>query len=113
VVWLTPRFANGYAHQSGQEARVNINTIPDSRFPIPYSLLPMSKDLPYIVPSPQPEAEEVFAVHQTSQEFYQEVNVRLEFKQHCEWYQKTATQNRRDLGKMRRELNIMSWFCRR
>jgi hypothetical protein len=87
--------------------------IPDSRFPIPDSRFPMSKELPYIVPSPQPQAEEVFAVHQTSHEFYQEVNVRLEFKQHCEWYQKTANQNRRDLGKMRRELNIMSWFCRR
>jgi hypothetical protein len=73
----------------------------------------MSKELPYIVPSPQPEAEEVFGVHQTAQEFYQEVNTRSEFKQHCEWYNTTAAQNRRDLAKMRGELNIMAWFCRR
>lgn len=73
----------------------------------------MSKDLPYIVPSPQPQAEEVFAVHQTSQEFYQEVQIRLQFKQHCEWYHKMAAQNRRDLAKMRGEINIISWFCPR
>ncbi|MFM7362951.1 MAG: hypothetical protein ACKO11_00265 [Cuspidothrix sp.] len=72
----------------------------------------MSKELPHIVPSLPPETEEVFAVHQTSQEFYQEVNTRLEFKEHCEWYHRTAVQNRRDLAKMRGELNIMSWFCR-
>ena len=73
----------------------------------------MSKELPYIVPSPQPETEEVFAVHQTAQEFYHEVNTRSEFKQHCQWYYITAAQNRRDLAKMRGELNIMAWFCRR
>ncbi|MDP5016847.1 hypothetical protein FJR11_12530 [Anabaena sp. UHCC 0187] len=73
----------------------------------------MSQELPYIVPVPQPEVEEVFGVHQTAQKFYQEVNARSEFKQHCEWYYTTAAQNRRDLAKMRGELNIMSWFCRR
>jgi hypothetical protein len=73
----------------------------------------MSKELPYIVPSPQSEVEEVFAVHQTSIEFYQEVQTRTEFKRYCEWYYKTAAENRRDLAKMRGELNIMGWFFRR
>jgi hypothetical protein len=73
----------------------------------------MSKDLPYIVPSPQPEVEESFAVHQTSLEFYQEVRTRSELKLYCEWYHKTAAENRRELQKMRGELNIMGWFFRR
>ncbi len=46
----------------------------------------MSKELPHIAPSPQPEFEEVFAVHQTVREFYHEVNTRSDFKKHCEWY---------------------------
>ena len=73
----------------------------------------MSKELPHIAPSPQPEFEEVFAVHQTVREFYHEVNTRSEFKKHCEWYYTTAAQNRQDLAKMRGELNIMDWFGRR
>ncbi|MEB3150402.1 MAG: hypothetical protein VKL60_15490 [Sphaerospermopsis sp.] len=72
----------------------------------------MSKELPYIVPSPQPEVEEVFAVHQTTVEFYHEVQTRSEFKRYCEWYYTTAAENRRDLEKMRDELNIMGWFFR-
>ena len=73
----------------------------------------MSKDLPYIVPSTQSEVEETFAVHQTSLEFYQEVRTRSEFKSYCEWYYQTAAENRRELQKMRGELNIMGWFFRR
>ncbi|MBE9219197.1 hypothetical protein [Dolichospermum flos-aquae] len=73
----------------------------------------MSKELPHIFPSPQPEVEEIFAVHQTAREFYYEVNTRSDFKKHCEWYYLTADQNRQDLAKMRGELNIMAWFCRR
>ncbi|TAE55005.1 MAG: hypothetical protein EAZ76_16130 [Nostocales cyanobacterium] len=73
----------------------------------------MSKELPYIVPSSQPEVEEIFSVHQTTVEFYHEVQTRNEFKIYCEWYYKTAAENRRELHKMRGELNIMSWFRRR
>ncbi|MBD2293697.1 hypothetical protein H6G06_09390 [Anabaena sphaerica FACHB-251] len=71
------------------------------------------KELPYIVPSSQPEVEEVFAVHQTTIEFYQEVQTRSEFQTYCDWYYKTAAENRRELEKMRGELNIMGWFFRR
>ena len=73
----------------------------------------MSKELPHIFPSPQPEVEEIFAVHQIAREFYYEVNTRSDFKKHCGWYYLTAAQNRQDLAKMRGELNIMAWFCRR
>lgn len=73
----------------------------------------MSKDLPYIVPSTPPEVEETFAVHQTSIEFYQEVQTRSEFQLYCQWYDQTAAENKEQLQKMRGELNIMGWFRRR
>jgi hypothetical protein len=73
----------------------------------------MSKDLPLIIPAPQPEVEETFASHHTTHQFYHEVRVRAEFQQYCDWYYTTAKQNRQDLEKMRGELNIMQWFCRR
>jgi hypothetical protein len=67
----------------------------------------------YIIPSPQPEVEEAFAAQQISHQFYHEVRARTEFQTYCQWYRDTAAQNRRDLEKMRGELNIMQWFCRR
>jgi hypothetical protein len=73
----------------------------------------MSKELPYIVPSNQSEVEEIFSVHQTSIEFYREVQTRSEFQLYCEWYYQTAAENRRELQKMRGEINIMGWFRRR
>ncbi|MEA5552336.1 hypothetical protein VB713_15445 [Anabaena cylindrica UHCC 0172] len=73
----------------------------------------MSKELPYIVPSPQSEVDETFSSYQTTHQFYHEVQTRSEFELHCQWYYKIASQNRRDLEKMRGELNIMQWFCRR
>ncbi|NES99040.1 MAG: hypothetical protein F6K62_13640 [Sphaerospermopsis sp. SIO1G2] len=73
----------------------------------------MSQELPYIIPSSQPEVEEVFSAHQTTLDFYQEVKTRTEFNTYCEWYYKLAAQNQRDLQKMRGELNIMGWFRRR
>ena len=73
----------------------------------------MSKELPYIVPSTESQAEEVFAVYQTTVDFYQEVETRSEFKSYCEWYYTTAAENKKDLAKMRGELNIMGWFIRR
>ncbi|MBW4645940.1 MAG: hypothetical protein KME23_23615 [Goleter apudmare HA4340-LM2] len=72
----------------------------------------MSKNLPYIIPVTPPQVEETFAAHQTTHQFYQEVRTRSEFKLHCEWYAATAESNRRDLEKMRGELNILQWFRR-
>ena len=73
----------------------------------------MTKELPYIVPSPQIKVDETFANYQATNQFYHEVQTRSEFERHCQWYDTTAAQNRRDLEKMRGELNIMQWFCRR
>ncbi|WP_341524821.1 hypothetical protein WKK05_19570 [Nostoc sp. UHCC 0302] len=73
----------------------------------------MSKDLPYIIPSPQPEVEESFAAYQTTHQFYQEVQTRLELQRYCEWYYETAEQHRQELKRMRGELNIFRWFRRR
>jgi hypothetical protein len=73
----------------------------------------MSRNLPHIIPSPQPQAEETFAVYQTTHQFYQEVQARSEFKEYCEWYYMTAENHRQELEKMRGELNIFRWFRRR
>jgi hypothetical protein len=73
----------------------------------------MSKNLPYIIPSPQPQVEKAFAAYQTTHQFYHEVRLRSEFQRHCEWYYTTAEQNRQELKRMRGELNIFQWFRRR
>ncbi|BCL39122.1 hypothetical protein [Nostoc sp. MS1] len=72
----------------------------------------MRENLPYILPAPQPQAEETFAVYQTTHQFYYEVQKRSEFEQYCQWYYETAEQNRRELERMRGEVNIFSWFRR-
>jgi hypothetical protein len=72
----------------------------------------MSKNLPYIMPSPQPQVEEAFATYQTTHQFYHEVQSRSEFQRYCEWYYTTAEQNRQELKRMRGELNIFQWFRR-
>lgn len=73
----------------------------------------MSKNLPYIIPSPPPQIDEAFAAYQTTHQFYHEVQTRAEFRRYCEWYYSTAERNRQDLQKMRGELNIFQWFRRR
>ncbi len=73
----------------------------------------MSKDLPYIIPSPQPQVEESFAVYQTTHQFYHEVKTRSDYQEYCEWYYAIAEQHRQDLKKMRGEFNIMQFFVRR
>ncbi|MBD2683204.1 MULTISPECIES: hypothetical protein [Nostoc] len=73
----------------------------------------MSKNLPYIIPSPPPQIDEAFAAYQTTHQFYHEIQTRAEFRRYCEWYYSTAERNRQDLQKMRGELNIFQWFRRR
>ncbi|WP_017655496.1 hypothetical protein [Fortiea contorta] len=72
----------------------------------------MFKNIPYILPSKPPEADETFASYQTTHQFYQEVQTRAELAIYCEWYHKTAAANRQELEKMRGELNILRWFRR-
>jgi hypothetical protein len=73
----------------------------------------MTKELQYIIPSSRPEILEAFATHHVTRQFYREAQTRCEFRSHCAWYHATAAQNRRDLAKMRGELNIFQWFFRR
>ncbi|MEH2062716.1 MAG: hypothetical protein V7K50_10600 [Nostoc sp.] len=73
----------------------------------------MSKNLPYIIQYTQPQVEEAFGSYQTTHQFYHEVRSRSEFKRYCEWYYTTAEQHRRELKRMRGELNIFQWFRRR
>ncbi len=73
----------------------------------------MSQDFPQIIPSQQSQVEENLLVHQTTREFYNEVQIRSEFQQYCQWYYATAEHHRQELEKMRGELNIFAWFRRK
>lgn len=73
----------------------------------------MSQDFPQIIPSEQSQVEENLLVHQTTREFYDEVQIRSEFQQYCQWYYDTAEHHRQELEKMRGELNIFAWFRRK
>lgn len=66
-----------------------------------------------ISPSPHQDEEEHLQSHQVTVEFYQEVQYRTALAEYCQWYYQLAESNRRDLAQMRRELNIMGWFCRK
>lgn len=55
---------------------------------------------------------DVLKTYQVSREFYQEVQYRQEFDRYCQWYHQTAERHRQELQKMRRDLNILSWFRR-
>jgi hypothetical protein len=73
----------------------------------------MSKDFPYIIPSPPPEVEEVFAAAQVTREYYDEVQIRSEHRKYCDSYRTIATKHRQELERMRGELNLFAWFRRR
>ncbi|MDJ0735515.1 MAG: hypothetical protein QNJ47_15885 [Nostocaceae cyanobacterium] len=73
----------------------------------------MSQELPHIIPSPQPEVEEMFLTHEVSIQFYDEVELRSQLKAYSEWYYTTAEHHRQELEKMRGELNIFAWFRRK
>ncbi|MCJ8279830.1 MAG: hypothetical protein MJK14_07865 [Rivularia sp. ALOHA_DT_140] len=56
--------------------------------------------------------QQTIAVNETTHQFYREVEERSEFKRYCEWYYDTARSNRKELKKMRGELNIFQLFRR-
>jgi hypothetical protein len=70
----------------------------------------MSDGLRQIIPVPQPEADETFAAHQATANFYREVQSRQEFERYCHWYRMTARMHHQELQQMQGELNILSWF---
>lgn len=73
----------------------------------------MNQDFREIIPNPGQAVDEIFTVHQTTQEFYREVEYREELDRYCQWYYATAEANRQEFIKMRGELNIFSWFIRK
>jgi len=70
----------------------------------------MSDELRQIIPQPPAAADETFAAYQETSEFYREISYRQEFERYCQWYYMTAERHRQDLKKMKREVNIFSWF---
>lgn len=66
----------------------------------------------HIIPIPQPDAQEIFQVYETTQQFYREVQHREELDRYCEWYYQVASEHQRDLVKMRNEINFFGWVCR-
>lgn len=71
----------------------------------------MSDPFPqHIVPLPQVQAEELLIAHQVTFEFFEEVRFREAFEQHCQWYQQVSAQHRRELARMRHDINLFAWF---
>ncbi len=64
--------------------------------------------LHWIVPQPGREVPDCLALHALSQDFQREVEERSSHESHCQWYADLATQHRRDLERMRREVNFFS-----
>jgi hypothetical protein len=72
----------------------------------------MAEQLRYIIPAPPPPAD-IFATYKLSHEFYREALHRQEHERYCEWYRLTAQSHRQELQKMRDDINLFGWFCRR
>lgn len=72
----------------------------------------MAEELRRIIPTPTPQAADIFTTHQLGHEFRQEVEYRENFKQYCDWYHFTAELNQRELHKMRSDINVFGWFNR-
>ncbi|MBD2005291.1 MULTISPECIES: hypothetical protein [Cyanophyceae] len=72
----------------------------------------MSQKILRIIIGTQPAAE-VFATYRATHDFYREVQYREELKSYSEWYYMTAESNRKELQKMRGDINIFGWFNRR
>jgi hypothetical protein len=72
----------------------------------------MPEQFPQIFPTPPPAAD-IFATYQLTYEFRQELQYRQEHERYCEWYRLTAEQHRHHLQKMRGDINLFGWFCRR
>jgi len=66
---------------------------------------------PHALATPQDVIEHLELQH-IAQEFRLEVVYRQQFEAHCDWYYRTARQNRRDYEQMQAELNIREWFGR-
>lgn len=66
----------------------------------------------WLIPLPPPDAE-ILKTYQVTHDFYQEVQHRQDFKAYCQWYEAIAEQHRRELQKMRSDVNLLGFFLRR
>ncbi|MGG6266936.1 hypothetical protein ACQ4M3_31035 [Leptolyngbya sp. AN03gr2] len=66
----------------------------------------------WFLPPVQVEPE-LFEIYRSTHQFYQEVHSREAHDRYCEWYAEISEQNRRELEKMRGDINVFSWFRRR
>jgi hypothetical protein len=55
---------------------------------------------------------ESLVLHQMAQQVRTELNYRVVFKQHCEWYAAIAFEHQRDLAQMQLEPQILQWTPR-
>ena len=60
-----------------------------------------------------PNGSELFQTYQVAHEFYEEVRYREQLEEYCQWYRQTAAQHQRELRRMRGDINLFGWFCRR
>ncbi len=67
------------------------------------------RELRQIIP---PVQLDLLKTHQLSQEFYREVKYRQAFKVYCQWYHQAAESHRKELQKIRQDINILGWFRR-
>ena len=66
----------------------------------------------WFLPSVHVEPE-LFEVYRSTHQFYQEVQSRESHDRYRAWYASVAEQNRRDLERMRGDVNIFGWFRRK
>jgi hypothetical protein len=79
---------------------------------VAYLLFKMSKDFQYILPQPEPIAD-ILSVYEATYEFRREVQYREELEEYCQWYYAAARQHQEELQRMRNDINVFGWFCRR
>ena len=70
------------------------------------------KDHCWFVPVAHPEVE-VLELYRTTHQFYEEAHHREEQERYCEWYEAIALQHQQELEKMRGDINLFRWFCRK
>lgn len=77
-----------------------------------YSYSGMPEKFQFIVPAPPPPAD-IFATYELAHEFHREAQYRQEQERYGEWYRATAERHQQELQKMRGDINLFGWFCRR
>jgi hypothetical protein len=72
----------------------------------------MLQDFCWLIPKPQSNPE-VLVAYELIRQFHREVESREEFDRYCQWYRAIAAQHRQELEKMRSDINLFGWFCRK